>query len=519
MTTTVLRPNGTPGDDADWVRTGGTTKHGVLSDDSDATYIEATGSANAGIEFDLGTYTLPAGAVVKTIRVRVRARVGSEPKTVTTAIITPATENPPNDPFHTGSFAIVGTTLTEYATSATAETLSQATIDGMRLQLLHVAANPFTSVRLAEAYVDLVTAEVPVAAITYPTGTPAITTTNRPTYTWTHTPGSDGGAQTFYEVKVYTAAQYGDGGFSPDTSTTHWTSGIVVGSATSQLSGVLANSTTYRVYVRTAQTINGTAQWSAWDFEGFSIAVTTSDVSAIATTADDANGRILVVVDRSGSAWDFVEVQRSVDSGTTWEYVRGGEYVVPATTSLWSTGDASNFDIYDYELANGTTAIYRARATRIVSDVPITGAWVESTPAISWSSATAIWLKAPDDPTLNKTVKFQVVPEPSFDRPQGVFGVIGRPNPVVISDVLSGGAGTLLFQTADDTEMDAMFALLRESVLLLHPTLGWTIGPQYIAPGGVQQVAITTRFAHPIRRFEVVYHQVDAPADSLAGTP
>lgn len=520
MTTTVLRPDGTAADEAVWVRTGGVTKHGVLADDSDATYITwaASNTDIATITFDLGSYTLPAGAVTKSATLRARARLavaGSERPTgaLTTGGITVVPAN----------VWVVNTTgFVTYSSGAVAVSLSQSQIAALRFDLRARDGVPpvLSDINVAELYVDLVTAEIPVANITYPTGTPAITTTNRPTYTWTHTAGSDGGPQTFYEIKVYTAAQYGAGGFSPDTSTPFWTTGVVVGSTTSQLSGALTNSTTYRVYVRTAQTINGAAQWSAWDFEGFSISVTTSDVSAIATTADNTNGRILIAVDRSGSAWDFIEVQRSLDSGTTWEYIRGGQYVPPATTTPFSTGDANNFDIYDYELANTTTAIYRARATRIVSGLPITGAWVQSTPAISWTSTAAL-LKAPNDPTLNLTVRLSTVPELGFDTPQGVFPVLGRPNPVVVSDVMSGVVGsTLTIQTVDATEMADLLTLLRTTRLLFQPPSAWNLDARYIAVGKVTQRPVDPRLAiNTFRRFDVSYNEIDAPADPLAGSP
>lgn len=514
MTTTVLRPNATNIDDTGWVRTGGTTKHGVTSDDSDATFI-ATQTSDPGstetITFGMGTVTLTTGSRTKTAVIR--ARVDNDTaRSVTASLLTSI-----GTVLGSGSVSVpadLGYLPYTVATFALGD-LSQADVDGLQVSLSAVAkVGPLA---VAELYLDLTEALQPVTNITYPTGAPAISTTNRPTITWTYTPGADGGAQTRYEVKVYTAAQYGAGGFDPDTSLPYWTSGEAFSSGTSKTTGPLANSTTYRAYVRTAQTINGAAHWSAWDFEGFSIAVTTADISAI-TATPQGGGRILIAVDRSGSAWDFVEVQRSIDAGTTWSYVRGGEYVPPATTTLYSTGDANNFDINDWEVPNGTMVLYRARATRILSGLPITGAWVQTSAAVAWTSG-EVWLKAPDEPALNRTVQFRAVPEAEFPRRQGAIQVLNRTNPVVISDVLSGGAGTLTFQTADDTEMRDLFALLRKPVLLLHPTPGWAIPPQYIAPGGVRQTPITSRIVLPIRLFDVAYHQVDASADALAGSP
>lgn len=506
MSTHVLRPNGTITAPAGGVTGAGGVAHTALNDDSDATYVSSGADKVAGT-YDMGTVTMATGSVTKTIAVEYRGR-GVVDSTPMDAII-------PAISAYVTAPATLGTTIALVQGSPVAWTGTQAEIDALQVTL-SVGVEALVG-RYMEAYIRLVVAVRPVANITYPTGTPAITTTNKPIFIWTHSAGSDGGSQSHFEVKVYTAAQYGAGGFDPDTSTPFYTSGITVGSATTHESGVLTNSTTYRVYVRTAQLTNGTAQWSAWDFEGFSISVTTADVSAI-TATPFGDGRILVAVDRSGSAWDFVEVQRSIDAGVAWSYVRGGEYVNPATTTLFSTGGANDFDINDWEVPNGTMVLYRARATRILSGLPITGAWVQTAAAVAWASP-AVWLKAPDEPALNRTVEFRVVPSAEFTRRQGPIQVLNRVNPVVISDVLSGGAGTLTFQTDNDAEMRDLFALLRKPVLLLHPTPGWAIPAQYIAPGNVNQSPLSSRLVLPIRLFDVGYHQVDAPADPIAGSP
>jgi hypothetical protein len=184
------------------------------------------------------------------------------------------------------------------------------------------------------------------------------------------------------------------------------------------------------------------------------------------------------------------------------------------------TGDASNFDIYDYELGNAVAAIYRARATRILSDLPIGGEWVQSTPAISWTSTVAL-LKAPNDPTVNLTVKLSTVPELEFFTPQGVFHVLGATAPTVVADVMTDvRASMLTIQTSNDSEMQALMVLLRNTFLLFHPPPGWQYGPRYIAVGGVRQRPVDPRLAlNTFRRFDVSYNEVAAPADPLAGSP
>lgn len=503
MTTTTLRPTGTV--TAASSLTGGATTHACTNDDSDASYATVLGAGGL-FEVSLGTVSLPAGAVMKSATVRARVKSAANPFGFGGYVVLPSGT--------WATFITSGALSTGFITfTATGPaTWTQADIDGANIKLVNVGGGAQTA-DTAELYLDVTYALIPVTNVTYPTGTPAITTTNTPTYTWSYTQGSDGGAQSHYEVKVYTAAQYGAGGFSPDTSTTFWTSGIVVGSGTSQVSGVLTNSTTYRVYVRTAQTINGAAHWSAWDFEGFSISVTTADVSAITTTADSAHGRILIAVDRSGSAWNFVEVQRSTDAGTTWEYVRGGEYVNPAITTKFSTGDANNFDIYDYVSANAESTLYRARATRIVSGLPITGAWVQSSPQVAWSS-TDFWIKAPNAPALNSSFLVRRLPDPVRKVRRGVFPVLGG-RTVAISDARQQTSGELLVQTTSEAHADALLALIEEPVLLFQSPPDQRFGSRYVSVGDVTEMHLDGRVVLALRHFALPYDEVAAPAASV----
>jgi hypothetical protein len=89
-----------------------------------------------------------------------------------------------------------------------------------------------------------------------PTG--SITTTARPTITWTF--AGDGLAQNRFQVKIFTAAQYGIGGFDPETSPNTVDSGVQVSTSNSWTCTVnLPNSTTYRAYVKCAQLTPGSS--------------------------------------------------------------------------------------------------------------------------------------------------------------------------------------------------------------------------------------------------------------------
>lgn len=80
-----------------------------------------------------------------------------------------------------------------------------------------------------------------------PTGT--VTNTVNPRITWTDTDITAG--TRVFQVRVFSAAQYGAGGFDPETSTATWDSGKIVSHAREcVVAQELTNSTTYRAYVR-----------------------------------------------------------------------------------------------------------------------------------------------------------------------------------------------------------------------------------------------------------------------------
>lgn len=86
-----------------------------------------------------------------------------------------------------------------------------------------------------------VTAPSPVAGAT-------VVDTAKPNITWTFT--GDGLSQAGYRVRIFNAAQYGAGGFNPQTSTATYDSGDVVSASTNhRLTANLTTGTTYRAYV------------------------------------------------------------------------------------------------------------------------------------------------------------------------------------------------------------------------------------------------------------------------------
>jgi hypothetical protein len=496
MTTTTLRPNGTV---AAGTVTGAANAHTALNDDSDSSYVAGNGANGTLVE--MGTVAMGSGAVTKSARIRARAWHTSASGQITAA-------SSPAGPSLAGTVSTANGILT-FAGGYSPVGWSQASVDALRLQ---VSAQPVSAnVRFYELYLDLIYVTQPVTTVTAVSPDP-YTATNIIPIAWSNTLDADGDGQTRYEVKVYTDAQYGAGGFDPDTSDSYWESGEVVGSALTVNTGALATGDTYRAYVRVAQTVNGASHWSAWAFDTFAVDVDTADVDTVTATGGDAGGRIQIDVTHDGAseAWELIEVQRSIDAGVTWTPVRFANYVD-------CTADANDFQVFDYEVPNGTTALYRARATLLLSGLPVTGAWVQSTPAESWSS-TECWLKSPTDPSLNTTFCMSRRDVYAKRRRTGRFDIIGAAAPIVVSDVMSSHSGMLTIETYGTTDAADLRALLEDTpVVLVQFPAAMDIADFYAAINGVDEVFMSANSDNLWRLWSATYDSVTAPADSTAG--
>lgn len=480
----------------------------TLEDGSDATNLGLTRSAttDARAAMSLDTFTLGTGRL-KSWFVSYRRAWGSGVQPPLRVYL--STFTVPGIDFVA---QILDFPPTAYATVNTSPQVppnaTQAQLDDLTLTFW-IEAGTAGAMSVSEASVSVTYAVAPVANITYPTGSPTLTLTSTPTVTWTHSAGSDGGPQTAYQLKAFTAAQYGAGGFSPDTSTAAYDSAVVTSSAQAAAVGPLANSTTFKVYLRTAQTINGALHWSAWDNEIVSTNFTPATVSTVTTSAVPASGYIQVTANHSGAAWVDVEIERSDDGGVTWVPVRGATKVTTATgnnhVTSWSS---SAVVVRDHEAPNGVMVTYRARASTAL----ITGAYTSATPT-SWSESLAVWLKDPNDPTLNVKVLVQEQPQPSRAVAQGVFQPIGAAFPVVISDRRSSRVGTFVCQTQSLGQGLLLEAAIENQVKLLQFPAVHLWGSKYIALGPAQEMYLDPAVDIFYRQWQIAYSQIDRPAD------
>jgi hypothetical protein len=468
MAVVTVRPNGTISGSGNFTLVGGgATAHATLNDDSDTTYLQNSTSGVATLVLDMGTTTIPSNEMVR--RVRVRARVLT-PTTSGKVNINLGTKQGGLNKYYNG-LAIRGqnssaTTLTGawFSVSPFGGAWSQTDINSLRVQVTEYKTGA-DEANIYEIYVDVDDATEPTTTVTAPTGT--VTDTAKQEVAFTYTDPDNADEQALYEVKVYSAAQYGASGFSPDINDPTYFSGTISSVEQTHTVTQFLDNATYRAYVRVGKRISGTALWSDWAYSQFTLNATRPATPTLAASWDNATSRATITVTGTSSgSFDsqYFEVQRSVDGGATYATVRGGAELIPAG------GFAST--VYDYEVKRGVSASYRARSIGIVGSNELNSAF-STVATITITSDGKFWLKAVSQPSLNYgdaivLNRLGVTIEENL----GVFRPLGRALPLIVSGTIGGSDGELEVVTTTSAEWNAVYALAihQYTILLQEPT-------------------------------------------------
>lgn len=162
-----------------------------------------------------------------------------------------------------------------------------------------------------------------VTSITAPAT--SYTTDDRPTVVWTV-----GATQGWYEVRVFSAAQYSIGGFNPETSPNTWTSGAVPSGTTSYAIPIdLANETTYRVYVRASEVAGAPNFSTTWPiYRQFTVQVYKSDI----TSVTPANGST-VTTSRPAVNGSTTPMGGNIPFRRIWQFSTSPSFTAPITVT------------------------------------------------------------------------------------------------------------------------------------------------------------------------------------------
>lgn len=189
-----------------------------------------------------------------------------------------------------------------------------------------------------------------VSAISTSPASP-ITTTPYPFITGTYT-DPDGETSQYFNVRVFSQAQYDAGGFNPDTTTPAWEHPaypLTVNSGASfsvLITQALSTNTNYKAWVRASETGAG-QRWGNWASSASPFLIQTApgvsnDPPAqprITATADQINQRVILDLEARDNL--LTRNQASIDSGTVgWEVSTGASTLTRDSTNFFQGGGA-----------------------------------------------------------------------------------------------------------------------------------------------------------------------------------
>lgn len=349
MASYTLRPNANWNGDTLFTGTGG-SDHAVLADDTDATFLLRTDTTvPASYEAEFATTTLSADEIITSVNLRARlsSLAADSLAQFSIGVITDRNGRTVNFSIPITKQGIVAATTFDLGLRLTSAPngapWSQTSLDNLIVKFTDGATgsvvappSPTNRTTLFALYIDVETAPRPTVTVTAPTGT--VTDTSFPSVIWTPV-FSDGSPQAAYEIKIFDAATYGAATFSPDTSTPIIETGVITSTNNGQtLEGDLANSTTYRAYVRVASLINGENFFSAFAFSEFALSIDSPATPTVSAFYESNSGAVTVTI--FGRTNAMSANQASLETNTTgWAAVTNCS--ISRSTAQFSNGAAS----------------------------------------------------------------------------------------------------------------------------------------------------------------------------------
>lgn len=473
MPVVVVRPDAVSTGAANFTVTGAADAAAATNDDSDSSYVRKSGavSGTQTLSLTFGSTALAADERVRRVRLRGRVETDNANGKIDLMLGTRVS----GQAYYYTGYAVRGAvgvsapvdvTGAWFTSSPDGSSWDQTRVDALRAQFIEYKDGA-DSGYVYELFIDVDVASQPTLSVSAPTGT--ITASATPEVQWAYTDPDASDPQAFYQVKVFTAAQYGAGGFDPATSTATWDSGQV---GSSELGAVIAEpllSGTYRAYARVAKSINGSPFWSDWAYSGFILSLTPPPTVTIDASWSSSEGKATLDLTGGnpvGFTSQYFQVQRSDDSGVTWSYVRNGSEVT-VSGSYTAT-------VVDYEAPRNLTVRYRARSIGVSGEERIPSDWSTAIPQVLVTNDGTWWLKSISAPTLNVgSLRVTGDLTRQIEEPSTVFRPLGSSLPIVVAGVIGGEDGQLEFTTVTTAEWTALELVLKhQGTLLVQDPLG-----------------------------------------------
>lgn len=477
MTMVSARPNSSSLTGG-WTATGGTA-HGVLADDSSASFIAHSG-AHGVATLGFPAMSVPAGAKLTAAYLRLVSGTVAAKQSGTLRPVLLAV----------GGSAESAVQTVNWPSPLSTNVVSMGDPSGVPLSF---ALTPPGPVRIYEATAWLRFVTKPVVSAVTLVSPPALDAA--PVVRWDSQVDSDGGAITRFEVAAWTSTM------NPVVDPAVWSA---VGSgAVSELRLPSLSNGGWKVRVRVAQTVRGELFWSDWAEVSFTLAVPRPGVPVCNPAGEDSLAYVSLQLDETGGSGvtNWWEVQSSPDGVNGWEPV----FTVMGDGRVLNPSPGSgSVVIADFEPPNDVLRFYRARA--------ITDNGGGYTAASGWSVVLSArwrsqgwWVKSVRYPGRNVSVS--VASQLGFERAgrDGVFQGLGSPEAIVVSDLPGPPSGEIVFDVDEDVDrrkLDELLAaadpVLIQAVPGTHWRDRWVRLKSHSRSPVVDKLAVTTT----LERFE-----------------
>ena len=288
------------------------------------------------------------------------------------------------------------------------------------------------------------------------------TTTSRPKVQWSYS-DAQGNAQASWELGIFTAAQYGIGGFDPATSPATLRASGTDPLTRNYVPTLDLPNATYRAYVRATDTSGLTSTWANKQWVQNVTRPTTPTVTP-SLTGSPVQSVSLLINRGTLITNEKVGVQYQDADDATWRWVAGGWDLTP--------DGSGNATVIDYGAGFGVQRTYRA--IHYVYDAS-TDTWNAS----DWSSTANAtltqrkWVLSTAD--ASDLLEVSVTPDfsPQRNVEAGVFVAVGRKNPIVVRDGVPHGMSSRFSVWAlNNATRVALEALFEKEFLLLRDPFG-----------------------------------------------
>ncbi|MEU7096051.1 hypothetical protein [Kitasatospora aureofaciens] len=211
------------------------------------------------------------------------------------------------------------------------------------------------------------------------------------------------------------------------------------------------------------------------------------------------------------TGYDTVAVQRTNPDGTQ-VIIRNCNYVATGGTDTWAG--------FDLEAPLGAAVTYTVIAQLHNSNGTITTAQASSA-AITIPTQNGVgWLKHLSQAALNTQIVLTGLSDIKRAGRRQEYAVIGRKNPVVISDVRGGRSGSFSLMTTGSTDYQAVSTLLASgATLFLQATPADMFADLYFSAGDVTEHRPADTSTDTTRIWTVEFTEVDSPSGALTSIP